>query len=272
LKKRRQTSKKCDKRIDLLNEIFNGIKIIKMYCWEEPFKKLVECLRNQELKYQRNLYFVSTFNQIIDQTLNPTIIFTSVTCFIFFTNLPLLPSYIVLAMSYYMVVSHSIGFFFTQEITMCIAANVSLNRMQEFLLKKDAEKRNLLAETKQSPRIHCSDLFASWGKAGAKGTEFRLKNINFDVRANELTAIIGPVGSGKTSMLLALLEELNIDSGELDIKGSVFYVPQEPWIFTASVRQNILFGKPYDEAKFRRVVKACCLDQASFLNLKKTFR
>ena len=42
---RRITSKKCDRRIDLLSEVFNGIKIIKMYCWEEPFKKIIEYLR-----------------------------------------------------------------------------------------------------------------------------------------------------------------------------------------------------------------------------------
>ncbi len=65
----------------------------------------------------------------------------------------------------------------------------------------------------------------------------------------------------KTSLLLALLEELNVkSSSDLQVKGSVFYVPQEPWIFTASIRQNILFGKAFDEAKFKRVITACCLE------------
>ena len=50
-------------------------------------------------------------------------------------------------------------------------------------------------------------------------------------------------------------------SGKIDIKGSLFYVPQEPWIFTASLKQNILFGKPYDKKKFDKIVKACCLDE-----------
>lgn len=68
----------------------------------------------------------------------------------------------------------------------------------------------------------------------------------------------------QTSLLLTLLEELHIDSGELDVKGSVFYVPQEPWIFTATIRQNILFGKPYDAEKFDKVIKTCCLDQVIF--------
>ena len=62
-------------------------------------------------------------------------------------------------------------------------------------------------------------------------------------------------------MLLAFLEELKIRSGILEVKGSVFYVPQEPWIFTATIRQNILFGKLYDKEKFSKIVRICCLEQ-----------
>ena len=82
---------------------------------------------------------------------------------------------------------------------------------------------------------------------------------------NELVAVIGPVGAGKSSLLMAMLEELEIISGNVDIKGSVFYVSQEPWIFTASIKQNILFGKPYDEKKFNEVISVCCLKQVRVL-------
>jgi ATP-binding cassette subfamily C (CFTR/MRP) protein 4 len=58
-----------------------------------------------------------------------------------------------------------------------------------------------------------------------------------------------------------MLEELEIVSGNVDIKGSVFYVSQEPWIFTASIKQNIIFGKSYDEKKFNEVISVCCLKQ-----------
>jgi ABC-type transport system involved in cytochrome bd biosynthesis fused ATPase/permease subunit len=58
---------------------------------------------------------------------------------------------------------------------------------------------------------------------------------------------------------MAMLEELEIVSGNVDIQGSVFYVSQEPWIFTASIKQSILFGKPFDEKKFYKVVSVCCL-------------
>jgi ABC-type multidrug transport system fused ATPase/permease subunit len=63
------------------------------------------------------------------------------------------------------------------------------------------------------------------------------------------------------------MEEMQIESGQLEISGSVFYLPQEPWIFTATIRQNILFGKEFAEKKFNKIVKACCLDQVGYIAL-----
>lgn len=60
---------------------------------------------------------------------------------------------------------------------------------------------------------------------------------------------------------MAILEELEIISGNVDVKGSIFYVSQEPWIFTASIKQNIIFGKPYDEKRFNKIIDVCCLRQ-----------
>ena len=82
-----------------------------------------------------------------------------------------------------------------------------------------------------------------------------------EVKNDELLAIVGQVGSGKSSLLMTLMGEIKWHTGGLNVKGSVFYVSQEPWIFTASLKQNILYGKPFDQAKFDRVLKASCLDQ-----------
>ncbi len=90
-----------------------------------------------------------------------------------------------------------------------------------------------------------------------------MKNLNLHADKNELIAVIGPVGSGKTSFLLSLLEELDYIKGKLEIKGSVFYLSQEPWVFTSTIKQNILFGKPYNEKKFKEIIKICCLEQVN---------
>ncbi|RMZ95933.1 putative multidrug resistance-associated lethal -like protein, partial [Brachionus plicatilis] len=258
-KLRRITAKKCDRRINFVNEIFNGIKIIKMYCWEEPFRKAVELLRGKEMKYQKKLFMVATFNGIVDLILPSAITFTSVTFFVFFANRPLTPSYIVLAMSYYMRISNSLGFFFIKAITTLIAAKVSIKRMQDFLLEKEIYKLNELSEA-DDPHIKVRNLKARWSHDVRSLT---LNNITFEAHQGDLIAIIGSVGAGKSSLLTSLLDELKIISGDIDIKGSVFYVPQEPWIFTASLKQNILFGKAYDKRKFNEIIKVCCLEEVS---------
>lgn len=86
-----------------------------------------------------------------------------------------------------------------------------------------------------------------------------LDNISVDFPKGKLIGVIGPVGSGKSSFLQALLRELPLDSGSMCINGSISYACQEPWIFAGSVRQNILFGEDYDRDRYDAVVKTCAL-------------
>ena len=79
------------------------------------------------------------------------------------------------------------------------------------------------------------------------------------MKENELLAIVGPVGSGKSSLLMALLGEMPSINGNVKLNGSVFYVTQEPWIFLSTIRQNILFGKEYSKEKFDEIIKICAL-------------
>ncbi len=89
-----------------------------------------------------------------------------------------------------------------------------------------------------------------------------MKNISFEISKSELMGVIGPVGAGKSSLLMALLNEMpNVTSGSIDINGSVFYVSQEPWIFSATIKENILFGKEWAKDKFNAIVNACSLSE-----------
>jgi ATP-binding cassette subfamily C (CFTR/MRP) protein 4 len=90
-----------------------------------------------------------------------------------------------------------------------------------------------------------------------------LQNISFSVKQNELLGVVGAVGSGKSTLLLALAGELSNVYGDLRVNGRMFYVSQEPWVYSATVRENILFGRLYDETKFREIVKVCALDEVA---------
>ena len=99
-----------------------------------------------------------------------------------------------------------------------------------------------------------TNLTCGWGTS-----EPILKEINMTIKNGELIVISGPVGSGKSSLINLLLDEVDIHDGELSMKGKVSYCSQEPWIFRGSIRQNILFGLDFESEKYSAVIRASCL-------------
>lgn len=97
---------------------------------------------------------------------------------------------------------------------------------------------------------------ALWGNSQAG-----IEDVSFEIHSGQFCAIIGPVGSGKSSILHTILHELEIDRGELTVNGVVSYSAQEPWLFDATVRQNILFTEEYDEGRYRDVIRVCALER-----------
>jgi ABC-type multidrug transport system fused ATPase/permease subunit len=84
-------------------------------------------------------------------------------------------------------------------------------------------------------------------------------SINLKIHQGSLVALVGTVGSGKTSILAALLGEMNKMNGEVYVSGTIAYVPQTAWILNATLKQNILFGKDLNEKLYDQVIEACAL-------------
>lgn len=93
-----------------------------------------------------------------------------------------------------------------------------------------------------------------------------LHHMDVQIRYNRLTAVVGSVGSGKSTLGLAFLGELRPTSGAVYISSNIAYASQEAWILNATVRDNITFGQPYDPTWYAKVIQACALvpDIASF--------
>ena len=91
--------------------------------------------------------------------------------------------------------------------------------------------------------------------------EFILQDIEFSIAPQSLTIITGPVGSGKSTLLSAIAGEISDVSGKIAFPGTLVYVPQTAWIFSGTIRQNILFGEQYDEEKYNRVIEACAFKE-----------
>jgi len=87
------------------------------------------------------------------------------------------------------------------------------------------------------------------------------QDIDFTVEKGGLTVITGPVGSGKSTLLLAIAGEVPDQNWAITFKGTVVYVPQIAWVFSGTIRENILFGEQYEESKYTRVIEACALNQ-----------
>ena len=89
---------------------------------------------------------------------------------------------------------------------------------------------------------------------------FRLNDVNLLIPRGQLVAIVGHVGSGKSSLLQALIGEMRKTEGTVTLGGSVSYCPQTAWIQNATVRENICFGKPFDSGRYWKAIRDSCLE------------
>jgi ABC-type multidrug transport system fused ATPase/permease subunit len=86
-----------------------------------------------------------------------------------------------------------------------------------------------------------------------------LQALNFELKKDGLLMVIGKIGAGKTTLLHSIMDETRKIAGSQSVKGRVAYVEQEPFIFSASIQENITFGLIYNEERFKMAVEASCL-------------
>ncbi|CAE1282648.1 ABCC4 [Acanthosepion pharaonis] len=146
--------------------------------------------------------------------------------------------------------------FFFMGIEYTSEALTSVKRIQEFLLLEELPPKAVIHQTGNSKGLVIKDMSAKWDKELPQMT---LKNISLILNPGELLAVVGPVGAGKSSLLMSILKELPVLSGQVNVHGTMSYVAQQPWIFSASLRQNILFGQKYDKIKYKQIVQVCAL-------------
>lgn len=106
--------------------------------------------------------------------------------------------------------------------------------------------------------VHIDKLTSYWDPSDDDSC---LENINLQVNQGDLMVIIGSTGSGKTSLLLAILDEIHNKTGRVIRNGTISYASQEIWSFNASIRENILFGQPFNPERYKRVLAASTLER-----------
>ncbi|EAA12849.5 AGAP008437-PA, partial [Anopheles gambiae str. PEST] len=142
---------------------------------------------------------------------------------------------------------------FPMVVTFSMQAWVSIKRIDKFLNSAELDPNNV-THNKSDEALTIKDGTFSWGDETPT-----LKNINLSLRKGQLSAIVGTVGTGKSSLISALLGEMEKISGHVNTDGSIAYVPQQAWIQNATLRDNILFGKAFDQRKYDNVIECCAL-------------
>ncbi|XP_071738320.1 ABC transporter C family member 4-like [Rutidosis leptorrhynchoides] len=142
-------------------------------------------------------------------------------------------------------------------------AMISLGRLDEYMLSKELDEgavnRTEFADGKTSIAVEVKNGSFSWQDDPSEGD--MIKNLNFEIKKGELAAIVGTVGSGKSSLLASVIGEMNKISGKVKVYGSTAYVAQTSWIQNSTIQENILFGSPMDRNKYKNVVRTCCLEK-----------
>ena len=183
---------------------------------------------------------------------------------------PLTPVNVFMLLAFLSVLRLAICFFCAYGFLEIHDAYVSLGRIQDFLLSETLSTVPLISEVKRSEiksetasKDTRTQAFLCVShltyKELKRKDEFILQDIELTTTSGSLTVVTGPVGSGKSTLLSAIAGEIPDTSGVITRPETIVYVPQVAWVFSGTLRENILFGQPYDEHRYTRVIKACAL-------------
>ncbi|KAK1277908.1 ABC transporter C family member 2 [Acorus gramineus] len=251
----REGLQRTDKRIGLMNETLAAMDTVKCYAWERSFQTKVQSIRDDELSWFRSAQLLAACNSFI---LNSIPVFVRVISFGMYSLLggELTPAKAFTSLSLFAVLRFPL-FMFPNLITQVVNANVSLKRLEELFL---TEERVLLPNPpldRGLPAISINNGNFSWDSKADKPT---LSNVNLDIDVGSLVAVVGSTGEGKTSLISAMLGELPpLADSTVVVRGTVAYVPQVSWIFNATVRDNILFGSAFQQARYEKAIEVTAL-------------
>uniref|UniRef100_A0A4W3HY97 Multidrug resistance-associated protein 1 n=1 Tax=Callorhinchus milii TaxID=7868 RepID=A0A4W3HY97_CALMI len=249
--------KEKDNRIKLMNEILNGIKVIKLYAWELAFKEKVMQIRRKELKVLKNAaYFsaVSTFTWICAPFL---VALSSFAVYVLVNEHNVLDAQkAFVSLALFNILRFPLNML-PVVISSLVQASVSLKRLRLFLSHEELDpgnvNRNDLKGSAYS--ISMKNATLSWSKDDSPC----LKDINLAILEGSLVAVVGHVGCGKSSLISALLGEMEKQEGYVAVKGTVAYVSQQAWIQNTTLKDNIIFGQDWHKGWYNRVIRSCAL-------------
>ncbi|EQC30630.1 hypothetical protein SDRG_11685 [Saprolegnia diclina VS20] len=248
--KRRLLSVQAE-RVKLMNEVLQGIRVVKLYAWEKDLEAHISAVRAREFELIKTFQALRVLNTVtlfaaplvtmavvwvsyigLGHTMDPTKAFTVMALL----NAALLPCTI-----------------FSNAVMYASEAYASSQRVNKFLLLDSMPPAQLTPAT-SAAHVSLRDAAFAWEDSSPV-----LHDLQLELHGPSLTVLVGPVGSGKSSLVQAILGEMHQLHGTRDVAGNVAYASQEAWIQHDSLRNNILFADVYDATKYNAVLDACQL-------------
>ncbi|XP_019754523.2 multidrug resistance-associated protein 1 isoform X5 [Dendroctonus ponderosae] len=245
--------KNKDERVKLMNEVLSGMKVLKLYAWEPSFEAHVLKIRDKEVKVLKEAAYLNAGTSFIWS------------CAPFLVSLVTFATYVLVdernildankayvSISLFNILRFPLSML-PMMISNMVQTYVSVKRINTFMNAEELDPNNVSHdETEADPLVIENGSF-SWGEDSI------LKGINIRIPHKTLTAIVGSVGAGKSSLISAFLGEMDKVSGRVNTYGTVAYVSQQAWIQNATLKDNILFGKSYDKDLYDKVIEGCAL-------------
>ncbi|XP_031568469.1 multidrug resistance-associated protein 1-like [Actinia tenebrosa] len=245
-----------DARVKLISEALSGVKVLKLYAWEESFIEKILEVRRQEIQYQKHSMYL-TCTLFFFNSSAPMLVSLATFCVYTLSGNELTATKAFVAISLFNILRFPLSVF-SRVVGNIIQAQVSLARLNDFLNLEEKDPENVLhvmPEHVHAQAVHVENGTFSWEQNGQPV----LENINLNITSGSLVAVVGQVGCGKSSLLSALLGETEKLDGMVYVKGTTAYVPQQAWIQNATVQENVLFGKMMDTRRYKEVIRACAL-------------
>ncbi|KAF2272314.1 P-loop containing nucleoside triphosphate hydrolase protein [Westerdykella ornata] len=274
-----------DARIHSTNEVLTNIRIIKFFAWEQRFIGIVNEKRHVELKHLRRRYLLWAVAATIWSGSPVFITFLSFLVYTKVEHKELIPSVAFTALSLFQILRIPLDQL-ADMIAHVQESKVSVDRIEEYLNEPETDKYTQLVSGKKDdngqPIIGFEQGTFTWGGKDSEdktaADAFKLMDLNVRFKVGELNVVVGPTGSGKTSLLMALLGEMTKLKGNVFLPGtgsredlrvdpetglteSVAYCAQQAWLVNGTIKDNILFATDWDATRYKQVIVACSLQR-----------
>ena len=255
--------KERDRRVTLMSQVLNGIRVVKYFAWEKSVDKEVGLVREKELFARKRLARSEAVATLTYVGISTLVLFASLFVHVA-RGITLTPELVFTCVAIFALLEEPLSHL-SELISRGAASFVAAGRIASFL-KRETLPFSLASEEADTelPGFEMQNLTVRFSDGGKPA----LEGISLRVLPGESVAVVGPVGSGKSTFIQALLRELPLAQGNLsftDLRSKtvvprIAYVPQEAFIVNGTLEENIYFGAEPNEEKLKAAIYASCLD------------